>query len=166
MQGSPSMMGSPMTMMDQQLANDPRLSAQMPPGAQPATTPSMTPSAELVRRQGRDWALPDSMAGMHGNAIIRTMRLQCYPDRFVLLPAKSEGATEVFGFFNGDIDRATLELATALRDRIERWGPALPGGRWQPRLEVQITPRSEMRFHQLRTLMNGSGIELIGKESP
>ena len=104
------------------------------------------------------------MLGIRGNAIIRTIRVQCYPDRLVLLPSKSEGATEVFSYFNGDIERASLELATRLRDRIEMWGPALPGGRWQPRLEVEIKPNSQMRFHQLRTLMNGSGIELIGRE--
>jgi len=165
-QSSPSIMGSPMTMMDEPMSANPKMSLQMPPPAQQMPTPSMTPASELVQRQGRDWALPESMAGMHGNAIIRTMRLQCYPDQFVLLPAKSEGATEVFGFFNGDVDRATLELATALRNRIERWGPALPGGRWQPRLHVQIQPRGEMRFHQLRTLMNDSGIELVGEGSP
>jgi hypothetical protein len=72
----------------------------------------------------------------------------------------------VFGIFNGDVERATLELATALRDRIEQWGPALPGGRWQPRLEVRVMPHGDMRFHQLRTMMNESGIELVEKESP
>ena len=155
------MQGSPVSMMDEELAADPRMAAQIPRSVQA----SLTPSRELVQRQGRDWAIPESMAGLGGNAIIRTIRVQCYPDRFVLLPSKNEGATEVFAFFNGDVNRATLELATALRDRIDTWGPALPGGRWQPRLEVEITPNSEMRFHQLRTLMNGSGIELIGREA-
>ena len=163
MQGSPTMTGSPV-MMDQDMANDPRMSP--PPTMDFNMQPPSGVTADLVRRQGRDWALPASVAGMHGNAIVRTIRMECYPDRFVLLSAKNQGATEVFAFFNGDVDRATLELATALRNRIEQWGPALPGGRWQPRLEVQITPHSEMRFHQLRTLMNGSGIELLGRESP
>ena len=36
------------------------------------------------------------------------------------------GATEMFGFSDGDVDRATLELATAVRDRIERWGRHFP----------------------------------------
>lgn len=159
--GSSAMQGSPVSMMDEELSADPRMAAQIPRSLQA----SLTPQSELVQRQGRDWALPESMAGLRGNAIVRTIRMQCYHDRFVLLPSKSEGATEVFSFFNGDVDRATLELATALRDRIDKWGPALPGGRWQPRLEVEITPNSQMRFHQLRTLMNGSGIELIGREA-
>jgi hypothetical protein len=169
---SPSMTGSPVMMMDQQdLEEKIDLNDSIaPPQAAPPSSfqppVAQRQSSELVRRIGRQWALPKSVAGMGGNAIVRSIRLQCYPDRFVLLPAKNEGATEVFSFFNGDIERATLELATTLRDRIDQWGPALPGGRWQPRLEVQVKPRGQMRFHQLRTLMNDSGIEVIGRVSP
>ncbi len=164
---SPSMTGSPVMMLDQEdLEDEIKLNEPITP-PQPAQRPfTPRPNSELVRRVGRQWALPESIAGMRGNAIVRSIRLQCYPDRFVLLPAKNESATEVFSFFNGDIDRATLELATTLRDRIDQWGPALPGGRWQPRLEVQIKPRGQMRFHQLRTLMNDSGIEVVGRVSP
>jgi hypothetical protein len=169
---SPSMTGSPVMMMDpQDLEGRIDLTDPVTP-PQPTQAPSFQPpatrrpSSELVRRVGRQWALPESVAGMGGNAIVRSIRLQCYPDRFVLLSAKNEGATEVFSFFNGDVERATLELATTLRDRIDQWGPALPGGRWQPRLEVQVKPRGQMRFHQLRTLMNDSGIEVVGRVSP
>ncbi len=125
-----------------------------------------TPRSDLVRRQGRDWALPPNMAGMRGNSIVRTIRVQCYSDRLVLLPPSTGGATEMFGFSDGDLDRATLELATAVRDRIDRWGASLPGGRWQPRLEVQVAPGGESRFHQLRSLMSGSGVEVTGRASP
>ncbi|MCG8653927.1 MAG: hypothetical protein MI861_29075, partial [Pirellulales bacterium] len=75
------------------------------------------------------------------------------------------GPTEMFGLSDGDVNRATLQLATAVRDRIARWGAAIPGGRWQPRLEVEVMPRGEARFHQLRTLMNGSGVEVAGRAS-
>jgi hypothetical protein len=119
-----------------------------------------------VKRQGTNWALPRSVATSNGNAIVRTIRVQCYPDRFVLLPARGEGRVEMFGLSDGDINRATLELATAIRDRIVRWGAALPGGRWHPRLDVEIMPHGERRFHQLRTLMRGSGVEVEGRPTP
>jgi hypothetical protein len=105
------------------------------------------------------------MAGSHGNEIVRTIRVQCFHDRFVLLPPGSGGPTEMFGFSDGQVNRATLELATAVRDRVQQWGAAIPGGRWQPRLDVEVMPRGEARFHQLRTLMNGSGVEVQGRES-
>ncbi len=137
-------------------------SSRQPP---PQISANSSPRSNMVRRQGRDWALPRSVAGSHGNQIVRTIRVQCYEDRFVLLPRGGVGATEMFGFSDGEINRATLELATAVRDRIDRWGAALPGGRWQPRLNVLVMPRGETRFHQLRTLMVGSGVEVTGRAS-
>lgn len=165
MQGSAVSQGTPIMQETPADREERWADIQPPPQLSQLNPPPRMPPANLVRREGRDWAMPSSMAGMRGNAIVRTMRLQCYPDRFVLLPSKNDGSTEVFGFFSGDIERATLELATALRSRIDRWGPALPGGRWQPRLEVQTAPGSAMQFDLLRSLMSGSGIELVGKES-
>ncbi|MEM1069173.1 MAG: hypothetical protein AAGI63_09775 [Planctomycetota bacterium] len=119
---------------------------------------------QMVRRQGRDWALPAHMAGMSGGDVVRSIRAECYGDRFVLPPSKN-GSMEIIGLDNGDVDTATLRLATALRDRIDRWGPALPGARWQPRLEVTVHPGGEPRFQQLQSLMTGSGIEVIRRST-
>ncbi len=131
------------------------------------TADSSPPPTDLVTRSGRDWALPPEIAGMRGNAIVRTIRMECHSDRLVLLPSSSNGATEIFGLSGGtDINRAALELATAVRDRIKQWGPALPGGRWQPRLDVIVMPQSENRFDQLRSLMTGSGVEVSGRIAP
>ena len=146
--------------------------AQPPESGQTSTNPSMSVSASrsesqtLVKRQGSDWALPPHVARSHGNAIVRTIRMQCYSDRFVLLPSKQEAATELFGVGDDDVDRATMQLATSIRDRIDRWGAALPGGRWQPRLDVEVMPDGEARFHQLRQLMAGSGVEVQGRRAP
>ncbi len=147
--------GSPSTEMAAQ-GTDPSVMEQQ----DQAPSINVTHSDDLVKRQGRNWALPKSLAGVYGNKIVRSIRVLCYEDRFVLLPARSDGATEMFGFSDGHVNRATLELATAIRDRIAQWGAALPGGRWQPLLEVEVMPRGEARFHQLRTLMNGSGVEI------
>ena len=54
------------------------------------------------------------MVGMGGNAIVRTIRAECYSDRFVLLPSARGGGIEMFGISDGDVDRATLQLATAI----------------------------------------------------
>jgi hypothetical protein len=105
------------------------------------------------------------MAGIGGNAIVRSIRVQCFQDRLVLLPSGTSGSGEVFPLSSGDVEQASLRLATAVRDRIEQWGPALIGGRWEPRLDVEVMPRAEARFHQLRTLFQGSGVEVIGRPS-
>ncbi|MEM9643639.1 MAG: hypothetical protein AAF989_01485, partial [Planctomycetota bacterium] len=118
--------------------NDPNVPQRQPPPSSMAR-PS-TPSKPDVRRQGRDWALPSQMAQMRGTEVVRTIRMECHHDRFVLIDARDPSRSETFLFENGDIQRATLKLATSLRDRVETWGTSLPGGRWQPRLGVDVMP--------------------------
>lgn len=162
-QRSGSQSSAPMT--SQAGSNNASTELQQMSAAPPRVSYDASPQRELVQRQGRNWALPPNMAGMGGNSIIRTIRVQCYSDRLVLLPPSTGGATEMFGFSDGNLDRASLELASALRDRVDRWGASLPGGRWQPRLDVQVAPGGENRFHQLRSLLSGSGIEVTGRAS-
>jgi hypothetical protein len=141
-------------------------SKQRPSGA-PSQAPPMNSrerTKELVKRQGRDWALPPHLAGMQGGEVVRSLRAECYPDRLIL-PSSNTGPLEIFGLATEDIDSATLRLATSLRDRIDRWGPALPGARWKPRLEVLVHPGGEVRFNQLRTLMTDSGIDVVGRSA-
>ena len=120
-----------------------------------------------LRREGKDWAIPNRMIGMQGNAVVRAIRVECHPDHFVLLASGATGTTEVFGFNAGNVnlDQATLQLAAAIRERVDRWGPALPGGRWEPQLRVTIMPGSERRYNELQDGFRGSGIEIIGRRS-
>lgn len=139
----------------------PPVDASQVPNSFNASATTQSPGSQPVRRGGSNWALPREVAASHGNAIVRTIRVQCHADHFVLVPsARSNERAQTFSFTDGEINRATLELATAVRDRIQQWGAALPGGRWQPRLEVEVMERGDHRFHQLRTLMSGSGVEI------
>jgi len=143
--------------------------ADTPPGATPTLgatmqVPPPTPPKPLVSRKGSNWALPRETATMVGTDMIRTIRVECHEDRLVLLPEGGRGATHVYGFSDGNLDRASLELATAIRDRVSRWGAGMPGGRWVPRMEVDVAPGGELRFQQLQRLMSGSGVEVLTKE--
>ena len=137
--------------------------AQQPPNGASSSPANGPPPENLVQRGGEDWALPQNLVGARGTELVRTVRVQCFGDRFVLLPSRGSPATEMFGLMNGNVERATLQLATAVRDRISRWGAALPGGRWQPRLDVEVMPGGQQRFNQLQALMNGSGVEVVGR---
>ncbi|GAA5506557.1 hypothetical protein [Novipirellula caenicola] len=137
-------------------------SSQPPAEGQIAgSAPPQNPN--LVKPNKRDWALPESVAQSRGNSIVRTIRVVCDEGQFVLLGSAFTGGTEVFGFTDKPVSTATFELATAVRDRIDQWGPALPGGRWSPVLDVEVMPGGEARFEQLRELMQGSGVEVVGK---
>lgn len=154
-----------------QSPDDAALSAQDPTkGPQSPPPPNMKFDANakkapksLVKRGDADWALPREVAVSRGTKMVRAIRVECYSDRLVLLPEGGRGALNVYGFSDGDINRASLELATEIRDRVERWGAGMPGGRWHPLLTVTIVPGGEARFEQLRRLLDGSGIELESK---
>ncbi|MGB1709321.1 MAG: hypothetical protein ACPHF4_15935, partial [Rubripirellula sp.] len=120
-----------------------------------------------LQRDRKNWAIPRRMVGMQGNAIVRAIRVECHPDHLVLLASGASGTTEVFGFNGGNVslNQATLQLAAAVQERIERWGPALPGGRWAPQLQVIIKPGSERRYHELQESFRESGIEVTGRRS-
>ncbi|MEM9365664.1 MAG: hypothetical protein AAGD07_06675 [Planctomycetota bacterium] len=126
--------------------------------------PSNIRSTPPVRRDGKDWALPNWMRQLRGGQVIRPISMVCYPDRFELIQFDRLGRAQVqqtLSITNGDVNDATLQLAGVLRDRVDEWGPPLPGSRWQPRLEVSVAPHAEQRFHQLQTLLRGSGIEVV-----
>ncbi|MGV3486144.1 MAG: hypothetical protein ACO1RT_17130 [Planctomycetaceae bacterium] len=144
--------------MDRQAAGTP------PPMNVKLDASAQKPPKALVKRSGQNWALPPELASASGTAMVRIIRIECYDDRLVLLPEGGRGATHVYGFSDGNIDRASLEMATAVRDRVERWGAAMPGGRWHPRLDAKVMPGGEIRYQQLRRLMDGSGVEIQAQE--
>jgi len=149
-------------------ANDPANASSSQPPPQPnikIDANSKTPPKSLVQRGDRDWALPRDVAASVGTKMVRAIRVECHSDRLVLLPEGGRGAVNVYGFSDGDLNRASLELATEVRDRVERWGAGMPGGRWHPLLSVTVVPGGEVRFQQLQRLLNGSGIELQSKGS-
>ena len=129
------------------------------------STQNQSATRQMVDRDSEKWALPRSVASSRGNSIVRTIRVQCYPGRLVLVASARGGATEMFGLADDDMSRATLELASAVRDRIDRWGAAIPGGRWQPRLDVEVMPGGENRYYQLQRMMSGSGVDVVGRHS-
>jgi hypothetical protein len=118
-------------------------------------TNSVTPP---VRRVGKDWALPPDVSSSRGTEMLRIIRVECHSDRFVLIAEGGRGAPTVIPFADGNINDASLTLATAVRDRVSHWGAAMQGARWQPVLEVTVAPGAEFRYHQLTRLLDGSGL--------
>lgn len=114
---------------------------------------------QQLRRGGSGWALPGG-ARQGGTTIVRGVSVRCTRDAFELLPEQAGGAVQRFAIRDGFVERAAMELATAVHDRVEGWGYAIAGGRWQPVLRVAIESGAEMRYRQLRTLLQNSGLEL------
>ena len=119
----------------------------------------------LIQKTGRHWAIPQAVSQMRGNAIIRIMRVELYDDRVILMPSRNATSIEVFSFFDGNLERASMQLAAAIYQRIEQWGPALPGAKWQPALEVTVAASQLQTFELLRNHLSGSGLS-INREEP
>ncbi|MCS7470683.1 hypothetical protein NZK35_28865 [Stieleria sp. ICT_E10.1] len=165
------MAGAPMGMnrLDQPKVSQ-RMKAGQPTDAQAANAADQKPAASeqaksrkpgsLVQRNGADWALPSSVVLARGNEIVRSVRLQVHADRFILLPDAGMRQSETFLIEPDGVNVATLQLATSVRDRIERWGAAAPGARWSPRLKVDVMPGAELRYDQWSRLMTGSGLPI------
>ncbi|QDS96184.1 IncA protein [Roseimaritima multifibrata] len=121
--------------------------------------PSKPGSKTQLQRGGKDWALPSS-ARQPGTEIVRGLSVICSSDAFLLVSDQKNGTPQRFGFEDGFVDRAAMQLATAVHDRVDGWGVAIAGGRWQPLLRVQVEPNAETRFRQLQVLLQRSGLEI------
>ena len=135
-----------------------------PPTQIPSTPVKAPKTKPLLQKLGNHWAIPESIAQMRGNEIIRTLRVEIHDDRLVLLPSRDAASIEIFSFFDGNFERAALQLATAIHNRINQWGPALPGGKWQPRLEIVTKSRSPETFDLLKNYFHRSGLDIVRKE--
>lgn len=98
-------------------------------------------------------------------AVVRSIRLRCYVDRWELLPDNgSVGRPEVILFEGTPADRAS-QLAAAVGRRVESWGVALSGGHWTPTLHVDVASDADWRYQQLARLLEGSGIQVVRRDT-
>jgi hypothetical protein len=111
--------------------------------------------------RGRNWAWRDGNRSK--TSIVRAIRLQCYSDRWVLLPEKGSNSPPIVITFDGPPVERAEKLAQAVGQRVESWGMALNNGHWAPVLHVNVAEEAEWRFQQLQRLMEGSGIDVVRK---
>jgi hypothetical protein len=119
--------------------------------------PSAGPDCPLAEIRGKNWALPDAANGSVG--ITRPIRVDCHPDRLELAPDAGRARSQVVAL--GDRTEDTVDtFISAVWDHMEAWGIAGRGMYWQPILSVQVSPGGERRFADLKTLLEGSGLEV------
>lgn len=140
-------------------------SSGSPQTADASTSAPTTPQVaqKMVRPEGEDWALPDAFRGMGGTEFVRPISMRLQHDRYELV--EQGRVVQTFPFGDDGIYRPTLQLATAIRDRVANWGATMRGGYWKPRLEVSVGPHAEQRFVEFEKLMQNSGVE-VARRSP
>ncbi len=114
---------------------------------------SETASLALVR--GKNWALPDAAASQI--PVRRPIRIDCYPDRLVLVPERGlAGGAEIP--LEGPTVGAVDQLVSDIWKYMEQWGSAGNGLYWRPVLSIYVAPGAERRLADLQRLLYGSGL--------
>jgi hypothetical protein len=108
-----------------------------------------------AEKRGRDWALRNAARG--SVAVTRPIRMECYPDRLVIMP--EPGVPPVAPVpFDGRTSQSLDRLISVLWDHMEGWGIAGKGMYWRPVLKIRVAPGAEQRFTELSSLLEGSGL--------
>lgn len=116
-------------------------------------------NAEAVaKRRGRNWAW--SAGPSRQTAVVRHIRVQCYEDRWVVMPDAGTKDKAQTVMLDVSLQTSAEQLAKVVTDRMDRWGYALADGYWKPILQVEVAPRSDFRYTQLQRLLDGSGLEV------
>jgi hypothetical protein len=117
----------------------------------------------VAQTRGANWAWRGPSRTQ--TAVVRSIRMRCYVDRWELLPDNgSVGRPEIITFDGTPADRAS-QLAAAVGRRVESWGVALAGGHWTPTLHVDVASDADWRYQQLSRLLESSGIQVVRRDT-
>jgi hypothetical protein len=108
-----------------------------------------------AEKRGRDWALRN--AGRGAVPVTRPIRVECYPDRLVIVPEQGTPVAAPIPF-DGRTSQSLDRLISVLWDHMEGWGIAGKGMYWRPVLKIRVAPGAEQRFNELSYLLEGSGM--------
>lgn len=135
-----------------------------PPKQEPPTEKGKGDERRKTKRladtRGKNWALPDAARGSVG--VSRPIRLRCYSDRLELLRDANDVPSQVLPFGHRTEDFMDA-MVSAVWDHMKEWGIAGRGMYWHPMLRIQVESGGEQRFAEIKTLLEGSGLDV--KES-
>lgn len=114
--------------------------------------------ASMALSKGANWGLPEHTSSATG--ITRPITVHCYPDRLVVLPDRRDTRDPQTVPLAGATRDAMEPLVAAVWTHMERWGMAVAGGYWKPKLLVTVFPGAETRFWELQALLADSGIDV------
>lgn len=130
---------------------------QSPPGEKPGAKAAQVDQVPLAETRGTNWGLPDATNG--SVPITRPIRIDLFPDRLIIVPEQGVSQSKIIPL--GDQTAAAIDGAvSAVWDLMESWGIAGRGMYWRPVLSVYVAPNAISRYHDLATLLEGSGLDV------
>ena len=112
----------------------------------------------MATSKGANWALPKEVTGL--TVITRPIVVECHTDRLVIRPDRGDKRTPTAIPMKGATQGAIAPFVSAIHAHMKRWGMAVAGGYWKPVARIEVLPGAEWRFNELKTLLQGSGIQV------
>jgi hypothetical protein len=110
---------------------------------------------DLAARRGDDWGLKDASRGSVG--VTRPIRIECYPDRLVVISDRRPVANKVIPM-GPRTESAVDPLIAGVWECMDGWGIAGHGMYWRPILQVSVAPGAEQRYADLSASLENSGL--------
>ena len=105
------------------------------------------------------WAMRD--IEYQSSEIVRPIAVECLPDKIVIKRVGGAGIDQTVDLpANGGLRAVGNTFASHVLDYIDTWGPAARGTYWQPEMSVTVHPGAELRFEELKSLMQNSGVSI------
>ncbi|MEX2185971.1 MAG: hypothetical protein WD875_04215 [Pirellulales bacterium] len=114
----------------------------------------------LANRRGRDWGL--RYAAPTATPVTRPLRITCYGDRAIIASDDPRREPKQIEFKSQTSDSAD-DFVAAVWNEVKAWGIAGKGMYWRPVLSFDVHAGGDLRYEDLRRLLDGSGFEMRRK---
>lgn len=138
--------------------------AAMGGSLQKATLPANDPKeSSLAKTRGKNWGLQHVARG--SIPITRPIRVLCFEDRAAIAPIDDTYQPKVIPFTAQTRDSVD-PLVAAVWEQTRQWGIAGKGMYWRPVLSFDVQPGGQVRYEELRKLLDDSGLVVRRKGEP
>lgn len=104
---------------------------------------------------GKDWAT--TRMDNRSTPVSRPIRIIVLDDRWILRNEQNPSKYDAEILLEEGPQVAGAKLKEAIRDRVESWGPSLPGGYWTPALTAETASDAQKSLSRLQRLLDSSG---------
>jgi hypothetical protein len=112
-------------------------------------------SKRLADRRGENWGLPNAARGSVG--ITRPIHVRLFADRLEFLPENGAAAAKAV-LLGARTEDAIDGLISSVWEQMKPWGIGGRGMYWRPILKVEVAPGAEIRYAELKSLLDNSGL--------
>ena len=114
----------------------------------------------MARTRGKNWGLPES--SRNSTPLTRPIQMYCSADQLTLF--SDRGVPDKQIPLAGRTQESVDLMVSQVWDHVKAWGIAGRGMYWKPVLSVHVAPDGTARFNELKQLLEGSGLEVTGKQ--